>query len=211
MCLVHLRSTITASPLPCQVRCRGRGLGLIGSLRHRLTLKSDRTNQRQSNQFASDCLNEDREICEYFFLFCFPTLILALVLILNLECFLSSNSVLLLELLKWKAPNQVSVGEEGIDLPRWVQSVEREEWTVEVFDVELLRYHNIEEEMVQFLQISVSMVPDQRPDIRQVVHMMEDIIGQTRMMGSICRPMTVLKDPTVPNHLTSQGLLLLPP
>ncbi|RVW47579.1 putative inactive receptor kinase [Vitis vinifera] len=51
-----------------------------------------------------------------------------------------SFGVLLLELLTGKAPNQASLGEEGIDLPRWVQSVVREEWTAEVFDVELMRY-----------------------------------------------------------------------
>ncbi|KAF2317951.1 hypothetical protein GH714_041275 [Hevea brasiliensis] len=43
-----------------------------------------------------------------------------------------SFGVLLLELLTGKAPNQASLGEEGIDLPRWVQSVVREEWTAEV-------------------------------------------------------------------------------
>ncbi|XP_028753875.1 probable inactive receptor kinase At2g26730 [Neltuma alba] len=89
-----------------------------------------------------------------------------------------SLGVLLLELLTGKAPNQASLGEEGIDLPRWVQSVVREEWTAEVFDAELMRYHNIEEEMVQLLQIAmacVSVVPDQRPTMQEVVRMMEEI------------------------------------
>ncbi|KAM3761860.1 hypothetical protein ACB098_01G300000 [Castanea mollissima] len=89
-----------------------------------------------------------------------------------------SFGVLLLELLTGKAPNQASLGEEGIDLPRWVQSVVREEWTAEVFDVELIRYPNIEEEMVQLLQIAmacVSTVPDQRPSMPEVLRMMEDM------------------------------------
>ncbi|KAJ4821352.1 Leucine-rich repeat receptor-like protein kinase [Rhynchospora pubera] len=94
-----------------------------------------------------------------------------------------SFGVLLLELLTGKAPYQVSLGEEGIDLPRWVLSVVRQEWTAEVFDVELMRYQNFdhEEEMVQLLQIAmecVATVPDERPAMTEVVRMMEEIASQ---------------------------------
>ncbi|XP_042424397.1 probable inactive receptor kinase At2g26730 [Zingiber officinale] len=93
-----------------------------------------------------------------------------------------SFGVLLLELLTGKAPNQASLGEEGIDLPRWVQSVVREEWTAEVFDVELMRYPDTEEEMVQLLQIAmacVASVPDARPDLPEAVRLIEQIVSRT--------------------------------
>ncbi|RRT66807.1 hypothetical protein BHE74_00052662 [Ensete ventricosum] len=94
-----------------------------------------------------------------------------------------SFGVLLLELLTGKAPNQASLGEEGIDLPRWVHSVVREEWTEEVFDVDLMRHPGTEEEeMVQILQVAmacVATVPDARPDFPEVIRMMEEIVNRT--------------------------------
>eukprot|EP00249_Psilotum_nudum_P001355 c13801_g1_i2 orf=408-2543(-) len=89
-----------------------------------------------------------------------------------------SFGVLLLEILTGKVPSQSPREGDGIDLPNWVQSVVREEWTVEVFDSELMRYKNIEEEMVAMLQIAmacVSQSAELRPRISQVVKMIEDI------------------------------------
>lgn len=84
-----------------------------------------------------------------------------------------SFGVLLLELLTGKAPV-----EDGVDLPRWVESVVREEWTSEVFDLELLRYQNVEEEMVQLLQLGIdctAQYPDQRPSISEVAKRIEEL------------------------------------
>ncbi|XP_050886333.1 probably inactive receptor-like protein kinase At5g41680 isoform X4 [Lathyrus oleraceus] len=87
-----------------------------------------------------------------------------------------SFGVLLLELLTGKSP--LHVGEEVVHLVRWVNSVVREEWTSEVFDLELLRYPNIEEEMVEMLQIGmacVGRIQDQRPKMDEVLRMVEEI------------------------------------
>ncbi|KAK6127847.1 hypothetical protein DH2020_038416 [Rehmannia glutinosa] len=89
-----------------------------------------------------------------------------------------SFGVLLLELLTGKAPTHALLNEEGVDLPRWVQSVVREEWTSEVFDLELLRNQNLEEEMVQLLQLGIdctAQYPDKRPSISEVAKRIEEL------------------------------------
>ncbi|XP_022867040.1 probable inactive receptor kinase RLK902 [Olea europaea var. sylvestris] len=85
-----------------------------------------------------------------------------------------SFGVLLLELLTGKAPTH----EEGFNLPIWVESVVKDEWTAEVFDLELLRYQNIEEDMVQLLQLAVDCVaqyPDKRPSMAEVTSKIQEI------------------------------------
>ncbi|KAL9434545.1 hypothetical protein AB3S75_029229 [Citrus x aurantiifolia] len=89
-----------------------------------------------------------------------------------------SFGVVLLEILTGKSPIHTTGGDELVHLVRWVHSVVREEWTAEVFDVELLRYPNIEEEMVEMLQIAMSCVvrmPDQRPKMPDVVRVIENV------------------------------------
>ncbi|XP_037419200.1 probable inactive receptor kinase At5g58300 [Triticum dicoccoides] len=90
-----------------------------------------------------------------------------------------SFGVLLLEMLTGKAPLRSPGRDDSIEhLPRWVQSVVREEWTSEVFDVDLQRHPNTEDEMVQLLQVAMACVavhPDQRPRMEQVVRRIEEI------------------------------------
>ncbi|XP_047059915.1 probable leucine-rich repeat receptor-like protein kinase At1g68400 [Lolium rigidum] len=81
--------------------------------------------------------------------------------------------VILLEILTGRSP------EDGkVDMPRWVRTVVREEWTSEVFDMELLRGRGAEDEMVALLQVALLCAaddPKERPRMAVVSKMIEDI------------------------------------
>nr|CAB3476399.1 unnamed protein product [Digitaria exilis] len=87
--------------------------------------------------------------------------------------------VVLLELLTGRCPgSELPNGGVVVELPRWVQSVVREEWTSEVFDLELMKDKGIEEEMVAMLQLALSCAaaaPEQRPKIGYVVKMIDEV------------------------------------
>ncbi|XP_057762869.1 probable inactive receptor kinase At2g26730 [Arachis stenosperma] len=76
--------------------------------------------------------------------------------------------VILLEMLTGK----VVKNSDGFgDLAKWVNSVVREEWTVEVFDKSLIREGASEERMMSLLQVALnctSASPNDRPSMNQV-------------------------------------------
>lgn len=88
--------------------------------------------------------------------------------------------VVVLELLTGRPADGGGGGGGVVDLPRWAASVVREEWTAEVFDLELMRYKGIEEEMVAMLQVAMACTaasPDQRPGIGHVLRTIEEMRG----------------------------------
>ncbi|XP_077236044.1 putative inactive receptor kinase At1g48480 [Tasmannia lanceolata] len=108
-----------------------------------------------------------------------------------------SFGVLLLELLTGKAPTHALLNEEGVDLPRWVQSVVREEWTSEVFDLELLRYQSVEEDMVHLLQLAVdctAQYPDKRPSMSEVAQRIEEL-SRSSLRQEQDQNMNLIDDP----------------
>lgn len=104
-----------------------------------------------------------------------------------------SFGVLLLEVLTGRAPSQhpssshrLEEEEQAVDLPKWVRSVVRDEWTAEVFDQELLRYKNIEEELVAMLHVAMACVvalPENRPTMTEVAKLIEEIRVEQSPLG----------------------------
>ncbi|KAL9316210.1 hypothetical protein ACSQ67_017211 [Phaseolus vulgaris] len=87
-----------------------------------------------------------------------------------------SLGVILLELLTGKPPGEAL---NGVDLPQWVASIVKEEWTNEVFDVELMRdASTYGDEMLNTLKLALHCVdpsPSARPEVQQVLQQLEEI------------------------------------
>ncbi|KAL9226728.1 hypothetical protein vseg_002506 [Gypsophila vaccaria] len=87
-----------------------------------------------------------------------------------------SLGVILLELLTGKSPGEAM---NGVDLPQWVASIVKEEWTNEVFDLELMREAStIGDELLNTLKLALHCVdpsPSARPEVQQVLQQLEEI------------------------------------
>ncbi|XP_062092388.1 probably inactive leucine-rich repeat receptor-like protein kinase IMK2 [Humulus lupulus] len=87
-----------------------------------------------------------------------------------------SLGVIMLELLTGKSPGETT---NGLDLPQWVASIVKEEWTNEVFDLELMRdAPSVGDELLNTLKLALHCVdpsPSARPEVQQVLQQLEEI------------------------------------
>ncbi|XP_066336587.1 probable leucine-rich repeat receptor-like protein kinase IMK3 [Miscanthus floridulus] len=90
-----------------------------------------------------------------------------------------SLGVIILELLTGKSPADST---NGMDLPQWVASIVKEEWTSEVFDLELMRdaaaAGTAGDELMDTLKLALHCVdpaPAVRPEAREVLRQLEQI------------------------------------
>lgn len=84
-----------------------------------------------------------------------------------------SLGVIMLELLTGKSPGEAM---NGVDLPQWVASIVNEEWTNEVFDLELMRDANNGDELLNTLKLALHCVdpsPAARPEVHEVLQQLE--------------------------------------
>ncbi|KAJ6373419.1 hypothetical protein OIU76_027708 [Salix suchowensis] len=91
-----------------------------------------------------------------------------------------SLGILILEILTGKFPeNYLTLGKGGdADLATWVNSVVREEWTLEVFDMDMMRTQNCEGEMLKLLKIGMCCCEwnlERRWDLKEAVAKIEEL------------------------------------
>lgn len=116
------------------------------------------------------------------------------------KCDVYSFGVVLLEMLTGK---MVTDQDGETSMVKWVQSIGREEWTWELLDFELLRYRDMEEEMMGLLQVALlclAELPKQRPRMGMVHRMIEDI--RTKGTNTILQHLSSSADGSSPNSLS---------
>lgn len=96
-----------------------------------------------------------------------------------------SLGVIILELLTGKSPGEAM---NGVDLPQWVASIVKEEWTNEVFDLELMRDASvIGDELLNTLKLALHCVdpsPPARPEANLILQQLEEIRPETETGSS---------------------------
>uniref|UniRef100_A0A7N0T860 Protein kinase domain-containing protein n=1 Tax=Kalanchoe fedtschenkoi TaxID=63787 RepID=A0A7N0T860_KALFE len=87
-----------------------------------------------------------------------------------------SLGIIILELMTGKSPGEHV---NGMDLPQWVASIVKEEWTNEVFNLELLKdAASISDELLNTLKLAMRCTdpsPAARPEAQQVLLQLEEI------------------------------------
>ncbi|KAJ0975093.1 hypothetical protein J5N97_017058 [Dioscorea zingiberensis] len=90
-----------------------------------------------------------------------------------------SYGCLLVELITGKLPDYSSPeGGKGVDLGNWIHKAVREEWTFEVFDLELAAQRDAYKGMFMLLQVALRCCeksPEKRPEMEEVVEEVEAI------------------------------------
>ncbi|XP_050213751.1 probable inactive receptor kinase At2g26730 [Mercurialis annua] len=90
-----------------------------------------------------------------------------------------SYGCLLLELLTGRvSAHSAPPGTNGVDLCSWVHRAVREEWTAEIFDLEISVQRNAASGMLRLLQIAIqccNKAPEKRPEMKQVVREVDNI------------------------------------
>lgn len=79
-----------------------------------------------------------------------------------------------------KAPQDVSTTDGALDLPDYVAGIVKENWTAEVFDLELMKgaAAPTEEELMTALQLAmrcVSPLPSERPEMDAIIRTLEEL------------------------------------
>lgn len=95
-----------------------------------------------------------------------------------------SFGIVLLELLTGKSPGETASTDQtaGMDLPEWVASIVKEEWTNEIFDLELMKgAAPSEDELINTLQLAMNCVTPSagsRPAIEEVTRQLEETLNK---------------------------------